>query len=78
MTVLKSAINVRSDEFRKNRAALQGLVDELQETIDRIKQGGGEEARNRHLGRGKLLPRDRVRALLDTGSPFLELSQLAA
>jgi len=78
MTVLKSAINLRSEEFLRNRSSLQALVDDLRAKVETVKQGGGAKAREKHLARGKLLPRERVRALLDTGSPFLELSQLAA
>jgi 3-methylcrotonyl-CoA carboxylase beta subunit len=78
MTVLKPALDTRSEGFAENRAAMQGLVADLRATIGRIREGGGEEARRRHLARGKLLPRERVRALLDPGSPFLEFSQLAA
>ncbi len=78
MTVLKSAIDTRSEDFRENRTAFRALVGDLRARVEEIKQGGGEEARGRHLKRGKLLPRERVRTLLDSGSPFLELSQLAA
>jgi len=78
MTVLKSAINPRSEDFQRNQPALKALVDDLWAKVESIKQGGGPQARDKHLARGKLLPRERVRALLDTGSPFLELSQLAA
>jgi len=78
MTVLKSAISTRSDGFRRNADALRALVEQLGATVDRIKLGGGEKARARHEARGKMLPRERIRTLLDTGSPFLELSQLAA
>ena len=78
MTILKSAIKTNSDEFNANRLAMQGLVADLEEKVARIKLGGGEKARDKHLGRGKLLPRDRIRQLLDVGSPFLELSQFAA
>ena len=78
MTVIKSNIETRSPEFRANSDAMQGLVRELRDLVDRIKLGGGEAAREKHVGRGKLLPRERVRTLLDPGSPFLELSQLAA
>ncbi len=78
MTVLKSAISTRSEAFRRNHRTLKGLVSELKDMVGRVKLGGGETARAKHLARGKLLPRDRIRALLDTGSPFLELSQLAA
>ncbi|WP_029010018.1 carboxyl transferase domain-containing protein [Azospirillum halopraeferens] len=78
MTVLKSAVSVRSPEFQANAEAMAGLVADLRATVARIKQGGGDKARDKHLSRGKLLPRERVRQLLDVGSPFLELSQLAA
>ena len=78
MTVLKSALSTRSAEFRDNQAHMRALVDDLRAKVAVIKQGGGERARARHLERGKLLPRDRVRTLLDVGSPFLELSQFAA
>jgi 3-methylcrotonyl-CoA carboxylase beta subunit len=78
MTVLKSAINPRSDEFRRNATAMKGLVDDLREVVAKVKMGGGAVAQKRHLDRGKLLPRERIRRLLDVGSPFLELSQLAA
>ena len=77
MTVLSSQINPRSDEFRRNAEAMRAQVDDLRAVVQKIKQGGGEEARKRHLGRNKLLPRERVRTLLDAGSPFLEFSQLA-
>ena len=78
MTVLKSAVSPRSPDFKENQAAMAGLVDQLRAKVAKIKDGGGEKARERHLSRGKLLPRERVRTLLDVGSPFLELSQLAA
>ncbi len=78
MTVLKSALNTRSDDFKANAAHTQAQVDDLRAVIAAIKDGGGAKARDKHLARGKLLPRDRVRRLLDVGSPFLEFSQLAA
>jgi len=78
MTVLKSTVDTRSAEFSSNAAAMRVLVDDLRGEVERVKLGGGEAARAKHLARGKLLPRDRVRGLLDPGSPFLELSQLAA
>jgi 3-methylcrotonyl-CoA carboxylase beta subunit len=78
MTVLTSSLDLRSDSFRGNAAAMRGLVADLREKLSAIEQGGGEVARRRHLRRGKLLPRERVRLLLDPGSPFLELSPLAA
>ena len=78
MTVLDGGIDTRSSSFAANRNRMAGLVQELRRTVDQIRMGGGEASRLRHTGRGKLLPRDRVRALIDPGSPFLELSQLAA
>jgi 3-methylcrotonyl-CoA carboxylase beta subunit len=61
-----------------NRAAHEGLVDDLRAQLARTALGGSSRARERHVARGKLLPRDRVDHLLDRGSPFLELSPLAA
>ena len=78
MSVFKSNINPRSEEFRANAAQMRSVVADLRAKIDQIALGGGEESRARHVARGKLLPRERVRMLLDPGSPFLELSQLAA
>ena len=78
MTLLKSALSTRSPEFQANRAALEALVADLRAKVAEVKSGGGRKARDKHLARGKLLPRERVRTLLDVGSPFLELSQLAA
>ncbi|MCK9539855.1 carboxyl transferase domain-containing protein [Dokdonella sp.] len=78
MPQIRSQIDPRSPEFQANAAQLRGVVDELRAEMARIAQGGGEKARARHTARGKLLPRERIRALLDPGSPFLELSPLAA
>ena len=78
MTVLPTSIDRRSDAFAANAATMHALVEDLRAKVAVIEQGGAEEARRRHLARGKLLPRERVRALLDPGSPFLEFSQLAA
>ena len=78
MTVLTTSLDRRSEMFAANAAAMRALVEDLREKVAAIREGGGEAARRRHLARGKLLPRERVRALLDPGSPFLELSQLAA
>jgi 3-methylcrotonyl-CoA carboxylase beta subunit len=78
MPAIETAIDTRSENFRANADAMQELVTDLRNTVDRIRGGGGEAARNRHLSRGKLLPRDRVRALIDPMSPFLEVGQLAA
>ena len=78
MTVLQSRINTRDAAFATNRDAMQAQVDDLRRVVEKIRQGGGQKAQDRHTSRGKLLPRDRLNALLDPGSPFLELSQLAA
>ena len=78
MPALQSRLNPRSDEFKANQAAMNALVADLRTQVAMVGQGGGATARARHVARGKLLPRDRVRGLLDVGSPFLELSQLAA
>jgi len=78
MTVLSTAIDSKSESFRGNAANLRKLTDELKAELSRTAEGGGEKARAKHVARGKLLPRERVRALLDPGSPFLELSPLAA
>jgi 3-methylcrotonyl-CoA carboxylase beta subunit len=76
--ILRSAILPRSAEFAANARAMSALVDDLRATVERTMEGGGETARTRHTGRGKLLARDRVAGLVDPGAPFLELSQLAA
>jgi 3-methylcrotonyl-CoA carboxylase beta subunit len=78
MTILSSQVDTRSDIFKRNAQAMRGLVDDLRRRTEQVRLGGGEESRKRHVARGKLLPRERVRALLDPGSPFLELSPLAA
>jgi 3-methylcrotonyl-CoA carboxylase beta subunit len=78
MPIIESKLNPRSDEFRANAAALEALVADLKEKVAKIALGGGQAARDKHLSRGKLLPRDRIAQLLDPGTPFLELSQLAA
>ncbi len=78
MTTLRSDIDPRSDEFAANAAAMRSQVDDLRARVAEAELGGGEAARKRHLGRNKLLPRERVQALIDPFSPFLELSQLAA
>ncbi len=78
MPAFVSQINPRSPEFQQNSEHMRGLVDQLKERLDKAAMGGGEKSREKHLGRGKMLPRERIRALLDPGSPFLELSALAA
>src|SRR3954469_13840713 len=76
--MLPSTIDPRSREFACNAAAMQELVEELRGKLQTAMQGGSEEARARHVARGKLLARERVNLLLDPGSPLLELSPLAA
>lgn len=78
MPVIQSKINIHGDEFKANVAHMRGLVHDLRDNVARIQLGGSEASRKRHVDRGKLLPRDRINQLLDAGSPFLELSQLAA
>ncbi|PAV47897.1 methylcrotonoyl-CoA carboxylase [Pseudomonas sp. HAR-UPW-AIA-41] len=78
MAILNTQINTRSPEYAANQAAMQRQVDELQRLLNHIHQGGGAKAQERHTSRGKLLPRERINALLDTGSPFLEVAPLAA
>ncbi|WP_274558842.1 carboxyl transferase domain-containing protein [Streptomyces spiramyceticus] len=76
--VLSSTADPAAEAWRANEAAHQELVDGLRNRLAAARLGGGEKARARHTARGKLLPRDRVDALLDPGSPFLELAPLAA
>ncbi|MDR7152378.1 3-methylcrotonyl-CoA carboxylase beta subunit [Hydrogenophaga palleronii] len=78
MTILETQLNARSADFQTNAAAMRAVVEDLQKQIARSALGGGEAARAKHTARGKLLPRDRVQMLLDPGTPFLELSPLAA
>jgi len=78
MPVIESRINPRAQAFQENAAAMQALVADLRAKLAQTAQGGGDAARARHVARGKLLPRARVERLLDPGSPFLELSPLAA
>ena len=78
MAILRSTLDSRSEEYRRNAAAMRSLVAELHERTESTARGGGQEARKKHLARGKLLARDRVNALLDPGTPWLELSPLAA
>jgi 3-methylcrotonyl-CoA carboxylase beta subunit len=78
MPRLDADCDSKSESYRANHAAMAALVEKLRQDVDRVAEGGGAAARDKHLSRGKLLPRDRIRALIDVGSPFLELSQLAA
>src|SRR6202453_1497008 len=78
MAKIASSIDARAPEFAANRAAMAALVEDLRALLARNALGGSEAARNKHREAGKLLVRERVDALLDPGSPFLELSALAA
>ncbi len=78
MPALKSRIDTRSEDFKANAAFLQSQVDDLRARAAEIALGGDAKSRERHAARGKLLPRERVDGLLDPGSPFLEIGQLAA
>ncbi|MGE0492477.1 MAG: acyl-CoA carboxylase subunit beta [Vulcanimicrobiota bacterium] len=78
MPRIESRLSTRSDDYRANREAMQALVDELARRQATVIAGGGAKAQQRHRSRGKLLPRERVDGLLDPGTPFLELSTLAA
>jgi 3-methylcrotonyl-CoA carboxylase beta subunit len=78
MTTLDTKLNARSADFQANVAAMRAVVDDLKAQIEKATLGGGDAARAKHTARGKLLPRDRVQMLLDPGTPFLELSPLAA
>ena len=76
--ILKSSLNKNSPDYLKNTEAMKSLVDDLREKVSKIIVGGNKKARKKHTDRNKLLPRERIRQLLDAGSPFLELSQFAA
>lgn len=78
MPVLRTTINTKSDAYIDNAAHMQKQVDDLRDKLAQIKLGGGEKSAQRHTERGKLLPRERINVLLDEGSPFLEIGQLAA
>ncbi|MDT7837402.1 carboxyl transferase domain-containing protein [Aquabacterium sp. OR-4] len=78
MAVLQSKLNPRSQEFRSHAEAMQALVADLNARLAKIAEGGGADARAKHLARGKLLPRERVERLLDPDTPFLEIAPLAA
>ncbi|MBL4660964.1 MAG: methylcrotonoyl-CoA carboxylase [Alcanivoracaceae bacterium] len=78
MTIIKNTINTESTEFAQNYQFMHSLVDELRDKTTTISLGGSQKSRDRHISRNKLLVRDRIHALIDKGSPFLELSALAA
>ncbi|AIR91317.1 carboxyl transferase domain-containing protein [Pseudomonas cremoricolorata] len=76
--ILKSQLNPQSPEFQANHAAMLALVNDLRDLLGKVSQGGGAQAQARHSARGKLLPRERIDRLLDPGSAFVEIGQLAA
>jgi 3-methylcrotonyl-CoA carboxylase beta subunit len=78
MSILKSKIDRSSSEFISNDSHMRSLVKDLKAHLERVAEGGPSTAREKHLKRGKLLPRERIAVLLDKDSPFLELSPLAA
>src|SRR6187549_694704 len=78
MPAITSRIDTRSEDFRSNAASLQQQVDDLRARAAEVALGGDAKSRERHVARGKLLPRERVDGLLDAGAPFLEIGQLAA
>jgi 3-methylcrotonyl-CoA carboxylase beta subunit len=78
MPAIRTRLDPSSPAFRDNAAHHRALADDLRARVAEVAQGGGAEAQKKHIARDKLLPRERVRGLLDPGTPFLELSQLAA
>ena len=78
MSRLTSTVDSASEAFARNAQANRALVEELRAKVAQAALGGPEKAREKHTARGKLLPRERVERLLDPGSPFLEIGQLAA
>lgn len=78
MTIIQSKVQPRSVNFKENADSMEVQIQDLRQLRSQLAQGGSKAARQRHLDRGKLLPRERVERLLDPGSPFLELSPLAA
>ena len=77
MTAFKTSIDTESASFSANKAAMRGLVDDLHSVLAKIEEGGGGKACQKHLDRGKLLPRERIARLIDADTPFLEFSAMA-
>jgi len=78
MPAIESKIKSDSREFAANESANRQLAADLKQVCDKISAGGSKRSRDRHLSRGKLLPRDRIRTVVDRGAPFLEIGQMAA
>ncbi|WP_031554842.1 carboxyl transferase domain-containing protein [Parvularcula oceani] len=78
MPVIQSKLSTTSEDYKRRKAQMDELVAELRARAGQAAQGGGPKYQDRHKARGKLLPRERIERLLDPGSPFLEVGQLAA
>lgn len=77
LNVLKDDVKIGSETFLENSKAMEKLLLDLQQKVEKVRLGGGPKAVERHKKRNKFLPRERIDHLLDPGSPFLELSQVA-
>ena len=77
MTAIKSTVATGSDEFQQNRARYQARIADLHQRRAAANEGGSAKARALHKSRGQLLPRERIAALIDPGSPFLDFGHLA-
>src|SRR3989338_966429 len=78
MTRLDSLLDLKSESFQENVRYMESLVSDFKDKLKTIHMGGADKDREKHLSRGKLLPRDRIDKLLDPGSPFLEIGAMAA
>jgi 3-methylcrotonyl-CoA carboxylase beta subunit len=78
ISILQTAVDKNSDGFKENAAALGELTQKIAQLHEKAAEGGSQKARDKHVQRGKMLVRDRVTALIDPGTSFLELSALAA
>lgn len=78
MAIIESSVDPRAAEFAQNRDAMTALLENLRAVSQKIREGGGDDARRRHLSRGKMLARERIEALIDPLSPFLEIGHFAA
>ena len=76
--ILESLVDLNSDDFKKNKSSLSKIVQQWREQVEIAKRGGGEDAVKKHKTRGKMTARERIEALIDTGTAFLEFSTLAA
>ncbi|KAJ5723887.1 methylcrotonoyl-CoA carboxylase beta chain [Penicillium malachiteum] len=77
LSVLPTAVDTSSSEYRENSQQMQDILDQMNSLHAKISRGGSDKAREKHMARGKMLPRHRVSALIDPGTSFLELSPLA-